>query len=119
VSRTGEDINPHDVPLPATTDPARLLEQMAPAKGAEGLTVVFSAYKSLPVIHQAQQQALDDFDLVMRRSAPHHRRDLDGEDPPNFVRVHEPAYSRSARRLYMTATPPLFDQDGGGEHWSP
>ena len=112
VSRTAEDINPHDVPLPATTDPVRLLQQMAPARGAEGLTVVFSTYQSLPVIHQAQQQGLDDFDLVVCDEA--HRTTgvtLTGEDASNFVRIHEPAYIRSGRRLYMTATPRLFDQE--------
>ncbi len=112
VSRVAEDINPHDVPLPATTDPVRLLKQMTPAAGAAGLTVVFSTYQSLPVVHQAQASGLPDFDLVVCDEA--HRTTgvtLVGEDESNFVRVHDPAYIRAARRLYMTATPRLFDQE--------
>jgi predicted helicase len=36
---------------------------------------------------------------------------LVGEDESNFVRVHDASYIRAARRLYMTATPRLFDQE--------
>ena len=112
VSRAAEDINPHDVPLPATTDPTKLLAQMAPGAGRDGLTVVFSTYQSLPVVHDAQLQGLADFDLVVCDEA--HRTTgvtLVGEDDSNFVRVHDADYLAAARRLYMTATPRLFDQD--------
>ena len=112
VSRAAEDINPHDVPLPATTDPAKLITQMAPAAGRDGLTVVFSTYQSLPVVHDAQLQGLADFDLVVCDEA--HRTTgvtLAGEDDSNFVRIHDADYLHAARRLYMTATPRLFDQD--------
>ena len=112
VSRVAEDINPHDVPLPATTDPDKLVLQMTPANGSAGLVVVFSTYQSLPVIHRAQEAGLDDFDLVVCDEA--HRTTgvtLAGEDASNFVRIHDPAYIQAARRLYMTATPRLFDQD--------
>uniref|UniRef100_A1UPD4 Type III restriction enzyme, res subunit n=1 Tax=Mycobacterium sp. (strain KMS) TaxID=189918 RepID=A1UPD4_MYCSK len=39
VSRAVEDINPYDVPLPATTDPATLVAQMAHRKRAKGLSM--------------------------------------------------------------------------------
>ena len=36
---------------------------------------------------------------------------LAGEDESNFVRVHDDDYLRRDRRLYMTATPRIFDDD--------
>ena len=65
VSRTVEDFNVHDVPIPVTTDAARLAEEMAHRKRAAGLTVVFSTYQSLPAVAAAQQAGVDEFDLVI------------------------------------------------------
>ena len=61
-------------------------------------------------MHEAQQQGLDDFDLVICDEA--HRTTgitLAGEDASNFVRIHDAGYIRAAKRLYMTATPRLYD----------
>ena len=56
VSRAVEDITYGDVPLPATTDPATLVAQMAHRKRAKDpVTVVFSAYQSINVIAEAQR----------------------------------------------------------------
>ncbi len=33
---------------------------------------------------------------------------MSGDDESNFVRIHDPDYIRSARRLYMTATPRIY-----------
>lgn len=115
VSRVVEDISPYDVPLPATTDPARLVQQ-AGHSGQQGqtpgLTVVFSTYQSLPVITAAQQRGLGEFDLVICDEA--HRTTgvtLQDGDESNFVRVHDSYYIRGTKRLYMTATPRIFDED--------
>jgi predicted helicase len=53
VSRSAEDFNVHDVPIPVTTDPQVLLHEMQHRKRAQGLTVVFSTYQSLPVVAKA------------------------------------------------------------------
>ena len=112
VSRAVEDINPYDVPLPATTDPATLVAQMAHRKRAKGLTVVFSTYQSINVIAEAQAVGLDDFDLIVCDEA--HRTTgvtlVDG-DESNFVKVHDAAFLAGAKRLYMTATPRLFAEE--------
>ena len=55
---------------------------------------------------------LADFDLVICDEA--HRTTgvtLAGEDESNFVRVHDADYLAADRRLYMTATPRIFDDD--------
>ncbi|MEB3020030.1 DEAD/DEAH box helicase [[Mycobacterium] crassicus] len=109
VSRTVEDYNVHDVPIPVTTDPQRLADEMAHRKRAKGLTVVFSTYQSLPVVAEAQKLGVDEFDLVICDEA--HRTTgvtLAGDDESNFVRIHDADYLKTQRRLYMTATPRIF-----------
>ncbi|WP_221297315.1 DEAD/DEAH box helicase [Prescottella equi] len=120
VSRAAEDIGAVDVAIPVTTDPATLAAEMAHRKRAKGLTVVFTTYQSLPVVAAAQQQGVDPFDLVICDEA--HRTTgvtLAGEDESNFVRVHDGDFLKASRRLYMTATPRLFDdkvKDQAAEH---
>lgn len=54
----GEDISVVDLAIPATTDPAALADALTrPGSSAEGshpMTVVFSTYQSIDVIHRAQ-----------------------------------------------------------------
>jgi predicted helicase len=120
VSRSAEDYNVHDVPIPVTTDPQVLLHEMQHRKRAAGLTVVFCTYQSLPVVAKAQGLGVDDFDLVICDEA--HRTTgvtLAGEDESNFVRVHDGDYLKAGRRLYMTATPRIFAdtvKDKADEH---
>src|SRR5579875_976130 len=112
VSRSTEDYNVHDVPIPVTTDPQLLTHEMEHRKRAQGLTVVFCTYQSLPVVAQAQGLGVDEFDLVVCDEA--HRTTgvtLAGDDESNFVRVHDADYLKAARRLYMTATPRIFDEN--------
>ncbi len=107
--RNIEDFNVHDVPIPVTTNPAKLREEMEHRKRAKGLTVVFSTYQSLPTVADAQALGVDDFDLVVCDES--HRTTgvtLAGGDESNFVRIHDADYIRAARRLYMTATPRIF-----------
>jgi len=111
-SRAAEDISPHDIPLPATTDPQALYQRLAVARRAAGLSVVFATYQSLDVVAQAQQLGAADFDLVLCDEA--HRTTgvtLAGVDESAFVRVHNHIYLRAGKRLYMTATPRIFGDD--------
>lgn len=118
--RNAEDFNVYDVPIPVTTNPAKLVEEMNHRKRAKGLTVVFSTYQSLPTVAEAQKLGVDDFDLVICDEA--HRTTgvtLSGEDESNFVRVHDSDYLHSSLRLYMTATPRIYSdavKDKAGEH---
>ncbi|MCK8673951.1 DEAD/DEAH box helicase [Rhodococcus sp. HM1] len=120
VSRAAEDIGAHDVAIPVTTDAETLTAEMAHRKRAKGLTVVFTTYQSLPVVAEAQKNGVDAFDLVICDEA--HRTTgftvADGDDS-NFVRVHDGDYLKADRRLYMTATPRIFDdavKDKADEH---
>ena len=116
VSRAAEDIATYDLEVPVSTNGEDIAARLEHRKRAAGLTVVFSTYQSLPAIHDAQQAGLPDFDLVICDEA--HRTTgvtLAGEDASNFVRIHDDCYIKAAKRLYMTATPRLFDDQVKGK----
>lgn len=100
----------HELRYPATTDAKRLAQSVAARHDGEHMTVVFSTYHSIEVIHDAQQShALGEFDLIVCDEA--HRTTgatFDGDDESAFVRVHDADYIRAAKRLYMTATPRIY-----------
>ena len=100
----------HELRYPATTDAKRLAQGVALRHDADHMTVVFSTYHSIEVIHDAQHQhGLGDFDLIVCDEA--HRTTgatFDGDDESAFVRVHDAAYIRAGKRLYMTATPRIY-----------
>ena len=105
-----EDIRVHDLSFPATTDSHKLLGQVKHAKHEARLTVIFSTYQSIATIAAAQEAGLPRFDLAICDEA--HRTTgvtLADSDESHFVRIHDPKYVRAAKRLYMTATPRLFD----------
>lgn len=109
-SRQAEDIASYDLEVPVSTNGKDIAERYASGRRAKGLNVVFSTYQSLPAVHDAQAEGLDDFDLVICDEA--HRTTgvtLAGADESNFVRIHDADYIKATRRLYMTATPRLFD----------
>ncbi|GAC83979.1 hypothetical protein GP2_017_00070 [Gordonia paraffinivorans NBRC 108238] len=121
VSRAAEDSRTYDVAIPVTTNATKLAESLTHIDDdADGLTVVFTTYQSLPVVSDAQALGLPDFDLILCDEA--HRTTgvtLTGSDESNFVKVHDPDFLKSARRLYLTATPRIYDQklkDKAEEH---
>ena len=116
VSRGAEDIAAYDLEVPVSTNGPDIAERLGRSKRAAGLTVVFSTYQSLSAIHEAQQQGLEDFDLVICDEA--HRTTgvtLAGDDASNFVKIHDANYIKATKRLYMTATPRLFDDQIKGK----
>ena len=100
----------HELRYPATTKADRLAAEMLKRHDAEHMSVVFSTYHSIDVISRAQaDHGLAAFDLVICDEA--HRTTgatFGDDDESNFVRVHDADYIRSAKRLYMTATPRIY-----------
>lgn len=100
----------HELRYPATTQPARLASEMNKRHDATHMSVVFSTYHSIDVISRAQHDhGLADFDLIVCDEA--HRTTgatFGDDDESNFVKVHDSAVIRSAKRLYMTATPRIY-----------
>ena len=76
------------------------------------MTVVFSTYHSIDVIHRSQfEHDSPEFDLIICDEA--HRTTgatLSGDDESNFVRIHDNENVKGKKRLYMTATPRIFGE---------
>ncbi|WUH95879.1 DEAD/DEAH box helicase [Streptomyces sp. NBC_00433] len=115
VNSDNQDMSTHDLAFPATTDPARLIQQMKRTEATHGLSVIFSTYQSITTVAQAQKTGLPDFDLILCDEA--HRTtgvtlaDKVGKDESQFVKVHDNAFLKANRRLYMTATPRLYNDE--------
>jgi predicted helicase len=108
-----------DLALPASTDTDTIIRQLEQATADSGITVVFSTYQSIDVIAKAQkayQKKFGEdkgvFDLIICDEA--HRTTgvtISDEDESAFVKVHNNDFIRSRRRMYMTATPRLYQED--------
>ncbi len=100
----------HELRYPATTDARALAKGVALRHDDDHMTVVFSTYHSIEVLHQAQDiHGLAEFDLIVCDEA--HRTTgatFEGDDESAFVRVHDASYIRGRKRLYMTATPRIY-----------
>lgn len=104
-----------DLAWPASTDANYILKQFQHYKNANnGMTVVFSTYQSIDVIAKAQKVLLKngfpEFDLIICDEA--HRTTgytEPGMDDSAFVKVHDAEFIKAKKRLYMTATPRLYD----------
>ncbi|MCZ8260417.1 MAG: DEAD/DEAH box helicase family protein [Beijerinckiaceae bacterium] len=103
------DIDVHDLEIPATTHGPIIAAKATPA-APDAMTVVFSTYQSIQAVSAAQlSYGLPEFDLIICDEA--HRTTgvkLADEEESNFIRVHDAAYIRGKKRLYMTATPRIF-----------
>ncbi|MGV0389724.1 DEAD/DEAH box helicase [Corynebacterium phoceense] len=116
VSKKAEDIASYDLDIPVSTNGADIKLRTEQGKRRQGLNVIFSTYQSIEAIHEAQELGMDDFDLVICDEA--HRTTgvtLAGEDASNFVKIHDEKYIKASKRLYMTATPRLFDDNVKGK----
>lgn len=105
------EVERHDLDYPATTNAAKLASK-ASHDANDRMTVVFSTYQSIQVISDAQRlHGFPQFDLIICDEA--HRTTgatLAGEDESNFVKVHDQAFIKARKRLYMTATPRVFGE---------
>ena len=109
-----------DLALPASTDIKSIVKQFDALNvlKKDAMTVVFSTYQSIDVIAEAQKvliqknNPLSVFDLIICDEA--HRTTgvtLADSDESTFVKVHNNDFLQAKKRLYMTATPRLFNDD--------
>ena len=109
-----------DLAYPASTNVDSILHQFSGLKKNpnKGMTVVFSTYQSIQVIANAQKELAKtypeyaEFDLIICDEA--HRTtgvSLAGEDESAFTKVHSNEFIKARKRLYMTATPRLYDDN--------
>ncbi len=108
-----EDIQSYDLAIPAHTDPKKLSQQVKGLRllKPDNITVIFSTYQSIEVISESQKNfGLGEFDLIICDEA--HRTaglKLSGEEESHFLKVHDQKFVKSRKRLYMTATPKIFN----------
>ncbi|WP_414039272.1 DEAD/DEAH box helicase [Acidithiobacillus sp. M4-SHS-6] len=100
----------YELRYPATTEAKRLADALHQRHDGTHMTVVFSTYHSLAVVHKAQAEyGIPAFDLVICDEA--HRTtgaSFAGDDDSAFVRIHDAEYIQARKRLYMTATPRIY-----------
>ena len=116
-----EDITTHDLAFPAHTTPRLLVKQINGMKAVKrkNITVIFSTYQSIAVISDAQKLGLPEFDLVIcdeaHRTTGVEQTELNQKEASAFVAVHDAAYLKAKKRLYMTATPRIYDDASKGK----
>lgn len=106
------DLRVEDLQIPATTDGAKLANAMNANTLDEGLEVVFSTYHSIDAVSAAQAAGIGEFDLIICDEA--HRTTgvtLADESESNFVKIHDDKCVAGRKRVYMTATPKIFNED--------
>lgn len=112
--KAGKDnLSAKDVGFPATTNVQELMKNYQSIKrsGNMNITVIFSTYQSIDVIHQAQEAGYPEFDLIVADEA--HRTTGAaklGEDSM-FTKVHHDSNVAGKLRLYQTATPKIYGAD--------
>ncbi len=94
--------------VPPTTNPEELMKNFK--KDPNALNVIISTYQSIDVVEQAQKlYGLDEFDLIICDEA-HYTTGLAGKDKTSpFKKVHHDEFVKGKKRLYMTATPKVFN----------
>ncbi|MDL2296069.1 DEAD/DEAH box helicase family protein [Lachnospiraceae bacterium OttesenSCG-928-E19] len=106
----GDGYSVKDLALPASTSIPDIVNQLKFTKNQEGMTVVFSTYQSIEVISKAQKDSGIEFDLIVcdeaHRTTGYTTKD---SDDSAFVKVHDNNFIKSKKRIYMTATPRLYD----------
>lgn len=109
-----DDLGAKDVGFDPTTNVKELMGNYNSVKSldiGQNMTVIFSTYQSIDVIHKAQEAGFPEFDLIVADEA--HRttgaKPL-GEDSM-FTKVHSNKNVKSKLRLYQTATPKIYDQN--------
>lgn len=107
-------MNIQDIGFPASTSADKLISNFSMLKTIADprITVIFSTYQSIDVIHRAQEMGYPEFDLIIADEA--HR--TTGSHAANteagiFTKVHNNRIVRARHRLYQTATPKIYSQE--------
>lgn len=106
-----------DLPIRSCTNTNSVVQEIKRYKDHDGLLVCFSTYQSIEVVSKAQEQLLKEyngefgkFDLVICDEA--HRTaavTISGKDDSYFTKIHDANFIQATHRLYMTATPKIYN----------
>lgn len=107
-----DDLGAKDIGFAPTTNAEELVNSYKAIQDLDlprNMTVTFSTYQSIDVIHKAQEAGYPEFDLIIADEA--HRTTGAtklGEDT-EFTEVHSNKNVKGKLRLYQTATPKIYD----------
>ncbi|HGF7251073.1 DEAD/DEAH box helicase family protein [Enterococcus faecium] len=111
--KNADELSAKDIGFPATTDSDKLLSNYKKIENNQrDLTVVYSTYQSIEVLHEAQEKGFPEFDIIICDEA--HRTTgakALGDEASVFTRVHNNNYIKASKRLYQTATPKIYGTD--------
>lgn len=105
-----DDTQPMDLAVPASTNAKNILRLLQKYEKEDCRTVIFSTYQSIDAVQDALAQYKHDVDLIICDEA--HRTTgvkWKDHDESNFTKVHNNTYIPARKRLYMTATPRLYN----------
>ncbi|QIK53794.1 DEAD/DEAH box helicase [Dysgonomonas sp. HDW5B] len=105
-----------DLAVPATTNINSIKKQFRAYKDFDGLLVVFSTYQSIDVVADAQREIMEEnngfgeFDYIICDEAHRTTGFREKErDESSFTKIHNNNIIKGKKRLYMTATPRLYN----------
>ncbi|MDD9821395.1 MAG: DEAD/DEAH box helicase family protein [Gammaproteobacteria bacterium] len=105
-----EDIGAFEITCEVTTDPARIAAALGAKIPADTARVVFCTYQSLDKLSAAQvEHNAAAFNLAIIDEAHRTTGYLDESRAGQFQIIHDREKIRADRRLYMTATPRIYD----------
>lgn len=112
------ELNISDLQYSATTNAERLCSELLgqdhQGDASEVMQVVFCTYHSIEIIHLAQQKGVSEFDLIIcdeaHRTTGEALEEADEVEKSPFIRIHDNSYIKGGKRLYMTATPRLYNE---------
>ena len=100
----------NEIPYPVSTDAEKAYQRLRRMQNsATGMTVIFSTYHSLKVVIAVQKRLQKLFDLIICDEAHRTSTTRDLRDKTQITDVHYDAKLQGLKRLYMTATPKIYD----------
>ena len=107
---SSEDISHTEISCAVTTDPKKIADELNVDLADDVARVVFCTYQSLNKLRDAQHEhGAPGFDLALVDEAHRTTGYLDEDRAGLFQLIHKADQIRSDRRLYMTATPRIYD----------
>ena len=107
-----------DLPIRSCTNPKAIIDEIERYKNHDGLLICFSTYQSIDVVKTAQSTLIEksggefgEFDLIICDEA--HRTasvKISGKNETDFTKVHNGNYVKAKHRMYMTATPKIYNE---------
>ena len=105
VSKNSDEFLKINLPMPSTTDSEEISRRIK--NFSDNMTVIFSTYQSVEKVADAKIS----FDLIICDEAHRTTGQASNNDEKYFTKIHSENFIHGKKRLYMTATPRLYNSD--------